>query len=66
MNLDDIVEAFVSTIIIVIMLVIAITIWNQDVGTVLVDFLPQFVESIVWILVGAIVVALLIQLAEEF
>lgn len=66
MNPDDIVEAFVSTIIIVIMLVIAITIWNQDIGMVLVDFLPQFVELLIWILFGVIILSLLAQLVEEF
>lgn len=66
MNFDDIVEAFVSTIIIVIMLVIAITIWNQDIGMVLVDLLPHFVELMIWGLFGAIIVALLFQLIEGF
>jgi len=66
MNPDDVVEAFVSTIIIVVMLVIAITIWNQDIGMVLVDLLPNFVEIIVWLFVGAIIAALLVQLTEEF
>lgn len=66
MNPDDIVETFVSTIIIVVMLVIAITIWNQDIGMFLVDLLPQFVELMVWGLFGVIIIALLVQLAEEF
>lgn len=66
MNPDDIVEAFVSTIIIVVMLVIAITIWNQDIGMVLVDILPNFVEIMIWLFVGIIIAALLFQLVEEF
>lgn len=66
MNPDDIVEAFVSTIIIVIMVVIAITIWNQDIGMVLVDILPQFVELMVWGLFGVIIVVLLAQLIDDF
>lgn len=66
MNPDDIVEAFVSTIIIVVMLVIAITIWNRDIGMVLVDLLPNFVEIMVWLFVGVIIVALLTQLVENF
>lgn len=65
MNPDDIVEAFVSTIIIVVMLVITITIWNQDIGMVLVDFFPNLVEIMVWLFVGVIMVALLAQLVEE-
>lgn len=66
MNFDDLVEAFVSTIIIIVMAVIAITIWNQDIGMVLVDLLPNVVELLVWIFIGAIIVALLTQLVEEF
>ncbi|KAA9398512.1 hypothetical protein Har1130_03725 [Haloarcula sp. CBA1130] len=66
MNPDDVVEAFVTTIILVVMLVVAITIWNQDIGMVLVDLLPNFVEILVWLFVGAIIAALLVQLVEEF
>ncbi|QGA82096.1 hypothetical protein [Halomicrobium sp. LC1Hm] len=66
MNPDDIVEAFVATIILVVMLVVAVTIWNQDIGMVLVDLLPGFIEIMVWLFVGGIIVALLLQLVEEF
>ena len=65
MNPDDVVEAFVSTIIIVVMLVVAITIWNQDIGMALVDVLPNFVETLVWLFAGAIIGALLLQLVDE-
>ena len=64
MNYDDIVEAFVSTILVVVMVVIVITIWNQDTGMVLVNLLPQFIELMVWGLFGVIIIALLAQLVE--
>lgn len=66
MNPDDVIETFVSTIILVIMAVVAITIWNQDIGMVLVDLLPQFVELLVWVFVGAVIAVLLAQLIDQF
>lgn len=65
MSLDNIVEVFVSTIIIVVMFVVAVTIWDQDIGMVLIDILPSFVELLVWLFAGAVIGALLIQLVEE-
>ncbi|MCG1001898.1 MULTISPECIES: hypothetical protein [Halobacterium] len=65
MNPDDIVETFVSTILVVIMLVVAVTIWNQDIGMVLVDLLPQFIELAVWVFLGVIIAVLLVQLFEN-
>ena len=65
MNLDNIVEVFVSTIIIVVMFVVAVTIWDQDIGMVLIDILPSFVELLVWLFAGAVIGALLIQLVKE-
>lgn len=65
MNFDNVVEAFVSTIIIVVMLVVLVTILNQDVGLFLVGIIPSFVEMLVWLLVMAIIGSLLFQLVDE-
>lgn len=65
MNPDDLVEAAVSTIIIVVMIAVALTIWNQDAGMFLINLVPQFVQLIVGILIGAVIASLLIQLYEQ-
>lgn len=66
MDPDDIVEAFVTTIIAVVMLVIVISVWDQDIGMVLVDLLPTFVELLVWLFIGVLIAALLSKLVENF
>lgn len=66
MNLDNIVEAFVSTIIIVVLFVVAVTIWNPDIGMRFIDILPVFVELLVLVLVGAIIGALIFKLVNQF
>lgn len=66
MDVDDIVEAFVTTIIAIVMLVIVISVWDQDIGMVLVDILPSFIEVIVWLFIGVFIAMLLSKLVENF
>lgn len=54
-----------TTIIIVVMFVVVVTIWDQDIGMALLDVLPNLVEVLVWLFAGAIIGALLLQLVDE-
>jgi uncharacterized membrane protein len=65
MNPDNVIEAFVSTIILVVLLVVAVTIWNQDLGLVLADLIPHFVQLVTWLFVGVIIASLVLQLFED-
>lgn len=51
MNPEDVVEVFVSTIIIGVLLVITVYILNPGIGQILIEFLPGFVEIMAYLLI---------------
>jgi hypothetical protein len=38
---------------------------NQDIGSVLVDLLPSFVEIMIWLLVGGLITILILQIFKD-
>lgn len=64
MNPDDIVEAFVSTIVIGVLLVVLAQILAPDLGQLLIGVLPEFVEAVVYVLIIAIFARMLWALVE--
>lgn len=64
MKPDDVVEAFVSTIVFMVMLVILAQIWYPAIGDMLVGILPGFVEFLAYLMVVGVLLAMLYQLIE--
>lgn len=64
MSVDNIVDAFASSIIIGVMLVVLVYIYSPDIGQVLLGILPGFVEVMIYLLIGALLAAMAFQAAE--
>lgn len=65
MNPEDLVEAVVTTMIAVVLGVIAVTIWNPNLGSALTGLLPQFIQLMVWVLVAAVIASLLFRIVQQ-
>jgi putative exporter of polyketide antibiotics len=66
MNPEDVVESFVATIILGVMVVVVAQLFYPDVGQVFVGLLPDFVEIMVYLMIFVIFASLVFQLIEEF
>ncbi|MBX0295437.1 hypothetical protein [Haloarcula nitratireducens] len=64
MNPDGLVDAFVSTIMLGVLLVVAVYLLNPDIGKVLIDILPGFIELIIYTIIIIVLVSMISQMFE--
>lgn len=64
MNPDGLIDAFVSTIMVGVMLVVTIYILSPDIGQVLIGILPEFIEAMIYLLIAGLLVVMIYQVVE--
>ena len=65
MNPEGVIEAFVATIMLGVMVVVSVYILNPDIGQILIGILPIFVEGMVYILIIVVMIAMVLQLLVQ-
>jgi len=66
MKPEDVVEAFVSTILIAVMGIVIVSIYNPEFGQTLSGILPDIVNIAVYIFLGLFITALALQIVDNF
>lgn len=65
MNLDKFIEVFVSSLMIIVLVVVTIYIISPNVGTQLINILPDLVNALVYLFIPALLIILIYDMLQD-